>query len=405
MAEKYFPFRSVSGDRKYSAEDWAAYFAQVIGNGVFYSAADKLKVVVGEGMTVKVSQGAAFINGRMYMAEDAKTLTLGTADGVFNRIDRIVVRCDYTSRKISTEVIKGSYAAIPTAPDLTRSADVYELALADIYVAAGAIEIKTANITDQRLNTSLCGVVTGLIEQADTEGLLNEFTAYMESLKDEWETEFNVWFEEIKSVLDEEVATQLANRLLALEDGTTPAGTATKLAEARTIQTNLGSAAAASFDGTENATPGVSGILPVGNGGTGNATGLAASATKLATARTIQTNLASTATASFDGTGNAEPGVKGILPAANGGTGNTTGLAASATKLATARTIQTNLGSTAAASFDGTGNAAPGVTGTLPIANGGTGATTAAAALTKLGTAPVVISATAPSNTSALWVY
>lgn len=63
----------------------------------------------------------------------------------------------------------------------------------------------------------------------------------------------------------------------------------------------------------------------------------------------------------------------------------TTGTAASATKLTTARTIRTNLASTTAASFNGTANIAPGVTGTLPVANGGTGATTAAGVLTNLG--------------------
>ena len=46
-----------------------------------------------------------------------------------------------------------------------------------------------------------------------------------------------------------------------------------------------------------------------------------------------------------------------------------------ATKLATTRTIRTNLASTSAASFDGSANITPGVTGTLPIANGGTGGT------------------------------
>ena len=49
------------------------------------------------------------------------------------------------------------------------------------------------------------------------------------------------------------------------------------------------------------------------------------------------------------------------------------GTAASATKLATARTIRTNLSSTKAASFNGTANITPGVTGVLPVANGGTG--------------------------------
>lgn len=58
-----------------------------------------------------------------------------------------------------------------------------------------------------------------------------------------------------------------------------------------------------------------------------------------------------------------------------------------ATKLATARTLMVNLGSTAGGSFDGSKNVDIGVKGTLVIAHGGTGATTAAEARTKLGAA------------------
>lgn len=64
------------------------------------------------------------------------------------------------------------------------------------------------------------------------------------------------------------------------------------------------------------------------------------------------------------------------------------GNANTATKLETARTITANLASRTAGSFDGSANITVGVTGTLPIANGGTGATTAAAARTALGCAP-----------------
>jgi hypothetical protein len=67
-------------------------------------------------------------------------------------------------------------------------------------------------------------------------------------------------------------------------------------------------------------------------------------------------------------------GRNGIIQAANVPTlnQNTTGSAAT---LTTSRTFQTNLASTSTASFNGSANVTPGVTGTLPVANGGTGAT------------------------------
>lgn len=57
------------------------------------------------------------------------------------------------------------------------------------------------------------------------------------------------------------------------------AGSATKLQTARTFTVNLASTSGASFNGTANCTPGVSGILPVGNGGTGKNVALITSGT------------------------------------------------------------------------------------------------------------------------------
>lgn len=61
------------------------------------------------------------------------------------------------------------------------------------------------------------------------------------------------------------------------------------------------------------------------------------------------------------------------------------GTATKARSLETAVTLKTNLESTAGASFNGSTDANIGVYGTLPLSNGGTGATTAAGVLTNLG--------------------
>lgn len=77
------------------------------------------------------------------------------------------------------------------------------------------------------------------------------------------------------------------------------------------------------------------------------------------------------------------------LSVGQGGTGNVTGEAPSATVLATARNIQVALNSTSAASFDGSADTNPGVSGTLPVANGGTGATSPASARANIGASTV----------------
>lgn len=75
----------------------------------------------------------------------------------------------------------------------------------------------------------------------------------------------------------------------------------------------------------------------------------------------------------------------GILSTSRGGTGNANGQAASATKLVTARNIRVNLGSTSYASFNGENDITPGITGTLSASHGGTGYTSLSSLKSALG--------------------
>ena len=82
----------------------------------------------------------------------------------------------------------------------------------------------------------------------------------------------------------------------------------------------------------------------------------------------------------------------GKAPAGNyAGSNSAGGPANTAVKLQTPRSVHVNLGSTAAANFDGSGNINPGVQGILGIGNGGTGANNATAARAALGITPANI--------------
>lgn len=203
MAERSFPFNSIAGDRKYKSEQFREYFALFIGNGIFYRNANVLKVKENEGMMVTLQAGAAWVAGGGYINEGQKHFTLEMADGVLPRIDRVVIRCDYVLRDIYATVKKGSYSAQPSPPQIQRDADAYELAVADIYVGRGAISITQSSITDLRLNSELCGIVTGLIEQADTTEIFNQIETYFEEFKTDYAKKFSAWTKEYIDNLQE----------------------------------------------------------------------------------------------------------------------------------------------------------------------------------------------------------
>lgn len=161
--EKSGFFNSTGGDRVYNATDFASYFGKLVSNGIFYASPTNLQVTAGSGMQVVVLAGSAWINGYAYENTDTLELDIATADGVNPRVDRVVVRWSAVERSIHLAVLTGMATASPVAPALTRNNDVYELGLADIVLAKGVVVIVAQNITDTRLNTSLCGTVNSLV--------------------------------------------------------------------------------------------------------------------------------------------------------------------------------------------------------------------------------------------------
>ncbi len=176
-------FGSINGDRKYKSEDFAGYFAAIVGNGVVLDSSTSLQVVPGSGMNITLNPGRAWINGYSYRNTTALTIPLAAADGILNRKDRVVIRWDLSNRTIKAAVISYSYTNTPGVPEIQRTSDLYELAVAEITIRAGAIEVTAADITDLRADSGLCGYVTGVNPQIDSTTLFAQF-----------QSSFNEWF-------------------------------------------------------------------------------------------------------------------------------------------------------------------------------------------------------------------
>lgn len=226
-------------DRAEEASFFAKYFSQFISNGVFPNPSTNMQVLANEGMNIQVDTGVCYINGYMGWVEKAETFEIEESD-TQARIDRIVARLSFIDRKIELYVKKGTAAGNPTAPELQRDYDIYEIALADIRVNANVIEITQANITDLRLNTELCGIVANQLQHVDTTTLFNQyqdwlnritgeaetdlvqkqsdFENYLNNLKTMFTADFNAWFQTVKDTLDGDTAGNLLNLINTKSD-------------------------------------------------------------------------------------------------------------------------------------------------------------------------------------------
>lgn len=245
-------YPDVNGDRMYSADDFGLFFKLFFTNGVFCgSDLDGLQILAGENMTLTVNPGAAFAQGHLAVLKNRETLTLTDADGVYPRIDRVIMRhyCGNgveDERKMCPVLLTGTPAASPVPPEIVRDGTYYDLSLATVYVEAGALEITGADITDTRYDEEVCGFVRNahgepltakdfliqcrtLFDQmvgeqrirfdsmmAAMNGELDSLRKWTASFKISSAAEFADWFNGLKNMLDENTEAHLFNLISVL---------------------------------------------------------------------------------------------------------------------------------------------------------------------------------------------
>lgn len=259
-------FNSKGGDRKYNAAHWANYFKPLFKSGVFNG---DLQVVANGEMSVTVKTGYAWLIGYGYQNTEPLKIDLEVASGNLNRYDAIKIKLDLSARTITAYADKGGNAASPAKPVNQRTDTVYEITLAEVYIAAGTTVITQSMITDTRMDNSKCGWVAGAVDQIDfsqiyaqfnqyfneqrfrivndveafeagidqkqqaaadylqqyegevdndktaADEFLENFKQYLQNYTSQQQSEFEAWVDTIKGILDEEVAGRL---LLFIQD-------------------------------------------------------------------------------------------------------------------------------------------------------------------------------------------
>ena len=216
MAIKYGFFDSIAGDRKYNAEDISSYLMGIVSSGVYADKSTSLQVLANDGMTVEVQPGRAMLHYHYLENDSPLTLTLDKG-GTQDRVDAIVARMDRGNRLCEIVIKKGTEAAKPSAPVMERTDVIKEYMLASVYITKLSTSITQSSITDTRADKTVCGWVTGVIDQVDTSTLFIQWQAayqeayaemgdYSKAQKAAWEALFQETYTDLGDYTQEQKA-------------------------------------------------------------------------------------------------------------------------------------------------------------------------------------------------------
>ena len=207
MAVTYGFYNSVSGDRKYDAQQMASIFDGVIVDGVYQSIGTALIVTASSGLQVRVGIGRAWFNHTWTLNDAVLPLTLAPADVVLSRIDAVILEVDSrdTARSNSIRVVTGTPSSSPLRPTLANSNTVHQYPLAYVAVAPGATSVQAADITNM-VGTSSTPFVTGILQGMNIDALVTQ-----------WGGQWAAWFEDRVASADSDMVSWVSWKQLQFE--------------------------------------------------------------------------------------------------------------------------------------------------------------------------------------------
>lgn len=213
-------YDSVSGDRKYFADQMNMPYKRIVSEGIFGTENTSQKgtdfnpvITNSTNRTFTVSNGVGILNGKWFEMISTQNFTADANNTLSDRKDSIIIAVDTSSsvRKATIEYRVGSGA---TAPALVNNAGHKELRVCNVVVkslsSGGGITIE-----DTR-GTSECPIIVGLLKELSADDFLTqfkntfnafqtnyqEFETTFEGLEDDIEglkSSFNSWYSGVQS--------------------------------------------------------------------------------------------------------------------------------------------------------------------------------------------------------------
>lgn len=218
MAEMSFPLDNIV----YSADEFQLYMS-TRNSGVY--ANEDFMYTLNNGLNLIIGKGRAWLkygefNGLAYANTANKVLDFAQADPLLPRIDRVVIQYNRTANNVVLQVKTGVASNNPIPPSIVKTADIYELSLYQVKIAGGSNAITANDITDERLDENLCGLMGDSVTQVSTQDLKNKLDLEldktrqdMQAYKQQEQELFDSWFNNIKGTLSGDVAGNLASRI------------------------------------------------------------------------------------------------------------------------------------------------------------------------------------------------
>lgn len=181
----------------YVGAEWVMKWLHGRTSGVFGAEGNLSMAVVQDSMSIQISDGIGWLSnasgdGIVFWNDSEQTngskltLTHDVADGVLDRIDRIVVTWETTNYVAlpTISILKGTASGTPVPPALTNNNIQRQISLARVNIPAGTVSLSPSMITDERLDQEVCGIVTETIK-IDTSTMQNQFEAFLDSIAEQ----------------------------------------------------------------------------------------------------------------------------------------------------------------------------------------------------------------------------